>query len=102
MHDFQACVRYIYQFFTFSPNDNPLKTIKNVFYFIKKALFVLKILKLLQFFSSLSSKLSKVKRKNGNGIHYDVTNWFALICRCKFWNNSKSALYFIIKLGQII
>ena len=48
MHqDFQACVGYIYQFFTSSPNDNPLKTIKNAFYFIKKALFVLKILKLL-------------------------------------------------------
>ena len=48
MHqDFQVFGRYIYQFFTFSPNDIPLKTIKNAFYFIKKALFVLKILKFL-------------------------------------------------------
>ena len=29
----------------FSPNDSPLKTTKSVFYFIEKALFVLKILK---------------------------------------------------------
>ena len=34
-----------YQIFIFSPNDNPLKTTKSVFYFIEKALFVLKILK---------------------------------------------------------
>ena len=28
-----------YQFFIFSPNDSPSKTINNAFYFIKKALF---------------------------------------------------------------
>ena len=36
-----------YQIFIFSPNDSPLKTMKNVFYFIKKALFVLEIFKFL-------------------------------------------------------
>ena len=36
-----------YQIFIFSPNDSPLKTIKNVFYFVKKALFVLEIFKFL-------------------------------------------------------
>ena len=36
-----------YNFFTFSPNDGPFKTMKNVFYFIKKAIFVLKIFKFL-------------------------------------------------------
>ena len=31
----KACVRYFfYQFFTFSSNDSPLKTMKNVFYYI--------------------------------------------------------------------
>ena len=29
------------QIFIFSPNDSPSKTVKNVFYFIEKALFVL-------------------------------------------------------------
>ena len=33
--------------FIFSPNDSPSKTVKNVFYFIKEALFVLKIFKFL-------------------------------------------------------
>ena len=32
-----------YQIFIFSPNDIPLKTTKNLFYFISKALFVLEI-----------------------------------------------------------
>ena len=27
----KACVRYFYQIFIFSPNDNPAKTMKNVF-----------------------------------------------------------------------
>ena len=40
---FSACVRYFLSNFYFSPNDNPSKTMKNVFYFIKKALFVLNI-----------------------------------------------------------
>ena len=30
----KACVCYFYQIFIFSPNDIPLKTMKNVFYFI--------------------------------------------------------------------
>ena len=36
-----------YQIFIFSPNDSSLKTMKNVFYFISKALFVLNIFKFL-------------------------------------------------------
>ena len=49
----KACVRYFYQIFIFSPNDNPSKSIKDAFYFIKKALFVLKIIKFLYFRPSL-------------------------------------------------
>ena len=45
--------------FYFSSKDSPSKTMKNVFYFIKKALFILKIFKFLYFrllpFFSLSS-----------------------------------------------
>ena len=36
-----------YQIFIFSPNDSPLKIMKNAFYFIKKALFVLEIFEFL-------------------------------------------------------
>ena len=37
--DFKACVRYFYQIFIFSPNDSSLKTVKNAFYFIQKAIY---------------------------------------------------------------
>ena len=40
----KACVRYFLSNFYFSPNDSPSKTIKNAFYFIEKALFILEIL----------------------------------------------------------
>ena len=36
-----------YQILVFPPNDSPPKTMKSVFYFIEKALFVLEIFKLL-------------------------------------------------------
>ena len=42
-----------YQFFIFSSNNRPSKTMKNVFYFIQKALFVLEIFKFLYFCPSL-------------------------------------------------
>ena len=45
----KACVHYFLSNFYFSPNDSPSKTMKNVFYFIEKALFVLKIFKFLYF-----------------------------------------------------
>ena len=36
-----------FETFIFSPNDSASKTIKNVFYFIEKALFILEIFKFL-------------------------------------------------------
>ena len=38
---------FFYQIFNFSPNDSPLETMRNFFYFILKALFVPKIFKFL-------------------------------------------------------
>ena len=61
LHDyyiFKACVCYFLSNFYFSPNDIPSKTMKNVFYFIKKALFVLKIFKVLYFRFPLFFSLS--------------------------------------------
>ena len=49
---------------------------KSVFYFIKKALFLLEIFILLQFFPFLYT-LSRYKRTNGNGIICGVMNWLA-------------------------
>ena len=56
---FKACVHYFLSNDYFSPYDSPSKTMKNVFYFIEKALFVLEIFKFLYFrlppFFSLSA-----------------------------------------------
>ena len=43
LRECKACVRY------FSPNDSPSKTMENVFYFIRKALFVLEIFSFVYF-----------------------------------------------------
>ena len=43
IHHLNACVRYFYQIFIFSSNVRPSKTMKNVSYFIEKALFVFEI-----------------------------------------------------------
>ena len=60
----KTSIRYFYQIFIFSPNDSPWKTMKNAFYFIKKALFVLKIIKFFYFclplFFSLSAIASEI------------------------------------------
>ena len=51
----KACVRYFLSKFYFSPNDNPSKTMKNVLYFIYKALFDLETFKFFySFFPSFS------------------------------------------------
>ena len=72
----KACVRYFLSNFYFLPNCSPLKTMENIFHFIKKALFVLEIFKFLQFFPFLST-LPRFKKTNGSGIIYDVINWLA-------------------------
>ena len=47
---FKACTHYFLSDFYFSSNDSPSKTIKNVFYFIEKGLFVLEISNFCNFF----------------------------------------------------
>ena len=57
---FKACVRYFLSNFYFLPNDSPSETMKNVSYFIKKALFILKIFKVLYFRLPLFFSLSAI------------------------------------------
>ena len=45
----KACDHYFHPVFIFSPIDSPSKTMNNAFYFILKALSVLKIFKFLYF-----------------------------------------------------
>ena len=67
-------------------NDSSLKMMKNAFYFILKALFVLKMLK---FFTNFSGYVGKWldKRAKVNFKIYDVTNW-NIIFICKKSNQS--------------
>ena len=58
--DFKACVNYFLRNFYSSPNDSLSKTMKDVFYLIQKALFVLRILKFLYFHLPLSFSLSAI------------------------------------------
>ena len=55
---FKACVRYFLRNFYLSPNGSPSKTMKDVFYFILKALFVLDIFKFLYFHLAFIFSLS--------------------------------------------
>ena len=68
---FKACVCYFLFYFYFSPNDIPSKTMKNVFYFIKKALFVFVFLSFPLFFL-VSHCLRDWSKKNLK--IYDVIN----------------------------
>ena len=86
------------QIFIFSSNDSPSKAM-NFFLFHLKSSFCSQDIQI--FVILFLSKLSRFKRANRSGIIY-VMNWLAPICRCNFWNNSETALYSIIKLGQII
>ena len=95
----KACFRYFFKFLFFTKWYIPSKIKKIFFCCIKKALFVLEIFKFLPFFPFLST-ISGFKRTNGKGIIYDALNWPACICRCNFLNNSKTALYYIIRCGQ--
>ena len=56
-----------------------------------RKMFFISSKKLFSFFPFLST-LSGLKRTNWSGIIYDVMNWLAWICRCIFWNNSKTFL----------
>ena len=61
MRILKACIRYFYHFFLiFAPNDSPSKTMRNAFYFIKKAFFVLEIIKFFYFRPSLLFFLSAI------------------------------------------
>ena len=63
----------------FLANESPLKMIKNPFYFISKAHFVLKIFKLLSWlFAYISKRLHWKDRVNFK--FYDVTTWSTNNC----------------------
>ena len=59
----KACVRYFLSNFYFLPNNSPSKTMKNVFYFIEKTLFILEIFKFLYFHLPLFFTLSAIALK---------------------------------------
>ena len=78
----KACVHYFLRNFYSSPNDRPSKTMKDCFYFIEKALFILEIFKFLHFnlplfffpVSRCSSAWSKINLK----VYDDVINCLSM------------------------
>ena len=73
---FTACACYFLTNFYLSPNDSPLKTVTDVFYFIEKALFVLEIFDFLCFHLVLFFSVSHCSRawSKINLKVYDVAN----------------------------
>ena len=71
----------------FLATEGHLKMMKNAFYFISKALFVLKIFKLLSWFFGYVAKLLG-KKDHVNFKFYDVTTWLTNNC------NTHIAKYF--------
>ena len=90
-----------YQIFIFFTKWQPLKNYEKCFLFHLKISFCSQDIKFFVIFS-LPFCTSRYKRTNGCGIIYNVMNWLTETCRCSFWNNSKTTLYYIIKLNQII
>ena len=60
INEVKACVCYLLPNCYFLPNDSPFKTMKNVFYFIWKALFVPEIFRFLYSHLSLFFSLSAI------------------------------------------
>ena len=58
----KACVCYFLRNFYSSPNDSPSKTMKDVFYLIEKALFLLEIFKYFYFHLPLFLSVSHCLR----------------------------------------
>ena len=65
-----------YQSFVFPQSDSSSKTMKSVFYFIKKSPFCSHYIQTFAIFS-LAFTLPRYKRTTGSGIICDVTNWLA-------------------------
>ena len=78
---------------------SPLKMMKNVFYFILKALFVLKIFKFLSSLFSTAEKLTTLEKKFKI---YDVAAWLTNNYNANIANISKSKDNQVMKFGQLI
>ena len=75
-YDFNGTLAGLTQFLA---TESPLKVMKNVFYFISKALIVLKVFKFLSWLFGHVSKPLDLKDKI-NFKFYDVTAWLANNC----------------------
>ena len=80
-------------------NESPLKMTKNVFYFILKALFVLKIFKFLSSLFSTAEKLTTLEKKFKI---YDVAAWLTNNYNANIANISKSKDNQVMKFCQLI
>ena len=99
-NQFKACVRYFLSIFLFFHLLIALQKLLKCFLFHLKSSFCFQDIQIFVFFLFFST-LSRFKRTNGSGI-INVMHLRAKICRCNFWNDTRTALHYTIKLGQII
>ena len=81
--------------------ESPLKMMKNAFYFILRALFVLKIFSFCHDFLVLQEKRLNQKDKVNFKIR-DITTWLTKVAIHIFPNISRSKCNQTLKLGQLI
>ena len=96
-HNLKVCVCYFLSIFCFFPS----KTIKKCFSFHLKSSFRPQGIKIFVIFL-LPFHTFQILKDKWNWIVYDVMNWLAQICSCNYWNNPETALYYTIKLSQIM
>ena len=81
-------------------NENPLKMMKNAFYFIWKAPFVLKMFKLLSWLFRYVEKTALLEDKFNLKTYY-VTTWLTKSYNYTFPNISRSKGSETLKFGQV-
>ena len=91
---FKACVPYFLSIFSFFHQTMALQKLWKMFFISSKSSFHCWDIQIFIIFTLPSTfQIQKDRSK---------WNWLVWICRCNFWNNSRTPLYYIIKLGQII
>ena len=98
-------LKLVSTFFIFSPDDeSPSKTMI-CFLFQLKSSFLSQDIQIFSLIIILINfcpfHVFKIKNNKWKWKIYDLINWLALINRCNFWSNSKTALNCVIKLGQV-
>ena len=94
---FNACVCYFLSFHQMIA----LEKLWNILFVSWKSFFsFLRYSKIFFFFPFFFYTLSRVKGPDKKVIIHDIMNWLTWISQCNVWNNSRTTLCYILKIGQ--